>query len=164
VDLALLHHATIISVAYGPPVTEDAAARRCLLARRAIEEIWTGANPSAIVELYDDAFVGRSNLAENVVRGPEEVRRATHEFVTAIANLRFEILDQITDGDTVATRWTGHGDGLEQLLEMAEVGDGPVQSGGITIHRFDGDRIVESWTYWDATSAPAPPRTLRLLG
>jgi predicted ester cyclase len=152
----------IISVAYGALVTEDAAARRCLMARRAIEEIWTGADPSAIDELYDQSFVGRSNLASNVVRGPADVHRYTQEFVTAIANLRFDILDQITDGDTVVTRWTGHGDGLEQLLGELEVGDGPVQAGGITMHRFDGDRIVESWTYWDATSEP-PARPLRLL-
>jgi predicted ester cyclase len=144
-------------------VTEDAAARRCLIARRAIEEIWTGSNPAAIDELYDEAFVGRANLASNVVSGPEEVRGATQEFVAAIANLRFDIVSQITDGDTVVTQWTGHGDGLEELLEMAELGDGPVQSGGMTMHRFEGDRIVESWTYWDAMGAPPSERALRLL-
>jgi predicted ester cyclase len=142
---------------------EDIAARRCLIARRAIEEIWTGANPAAIEELYDEGFVGRSNLASNVVRGPAEVRLATEQFVKAIDNLRFEIVDQITDGETVVTQWTGHGEGLEKLIEMFEVGDGPVRSGGITIHRFEGERIIESWTYWDATSAPPRERVLRLL-
>jgi predicted ester cyclase len=154
----------IISVAYGEPVTEDAAARRLLLARRSIEAIWTGADPSAIDEIYDGAFVGRSNLSSVVVRGPEEVRRYTQQFAKAIGNLRFEILDQISDGETVVTRWIGDGDGLGPLLEeLIDGDDGPIQTGGITIQRFENERIVESWTYWDARGAPPSERTLRLL-
>jgi predicted ester cyclase len=154
----------IISVAYGGMVIEDAAAGRRLSARRAIEAIWTGAESSAIDELYDPAFVGRSNLSSVVVQGPEEVRRYTQQFATAIGNLRFEILDQISEGETVVTRWTGDGDGLGPLLEELVDGDGSaVRAGGITMHRFDRGRIVESWTYWDATGAPPSDRALRVL-
>jgi predicted ester cyclase len=154
----------IISVAYGETVTEDVAAGRRLMARRAIEAIWAGTDPEAIDDLYDDAFVGRSNLSGVVVSGPDEVRRYTQQFATAIGNLSFEILDQIGEGDTVATRWIADGDGLGPLLEeLVDGGGGPVRAGGITIHRFDGERIVESWTYWDATGAPPADRVLRLL-
>lgn len=134
------------------------------MARRAIEAIWAGADSSEIDDLYDRAFVGRSNLSSVVVRGPGEVRRYTQQFATAIGNLRFEILDQFSDGDTVVTRWTGDGDGLGSLLEgLVDGDDGPVRAGGITIHRFERGRIVESWTYWDATGAPPSERALRLL-
>jgi ketosteroid isomerase-like protein len=154
----------IISVAYGEAVIEDVAAGRRLMARRAIEAIWTGSDPAAVDDLYDREFVGRSNLSGVLVRGPEEVRRYTQQFATAIGNLQFEILDQISDGETVVTRWAGGGDGLGPLLEeLIDASGGPIRAGGITMHRFDGGRIVESWTYWDATGAPPSERALRLL-
>jgi ketosteroid isomerase-like protein len=154
----------IISVAYRAMVTEDAAAGRRLSARRAIEAIWTGADPAATADLYDDAFVGRSNLSDVVVEGPAEVRRYTQQFAAAIGDLRFEILEQISEGDTVVTRWIADGDGLAPLLEdLVDSDGGPIRAGGITMHRFKGERIVESWTYWDATGAPPSKRALRLL-
>lgn len=127
-------------------------------ARRAIEEIWTGANPAAIDELYAPDFVGRSNLSTMVVHGRDEVRRYTQDFSDAIGNLRFEILDQVCDGDTVATRWTGDGERLALVLTQLGLDTGPVRIGGITTQRFEGDLIAESWTYWDASSAPPPLR------
>jgi predicted ester cyclase len=89
------------------------------------------------------------------------VHRTTHAFVTATGGLRFDILEQVSDGDTVVTRWTGYGERLGQLLEELVDGDGPVRAGGITIHRFKDGRIVDSWTYWDA--AGTPPPDLRLV-
>jgi predicted ester cyclase len=154
----------IISVAYGEAVTEDVAAGRRLMARRAIEAIWAGSDPADIDDLYDPEFVGRSNLSSVVVRGPEEVRRYTQQFSTAIGNLRFEILDQISEGDTVVTRWAGDGDEVAPLVEeLVDTGSGPIRAGGITMHRFERERIVESWTYWDAMGAPPSERALRLL-
>jgi predicted ester cyclase len=143
-------------------VTEDAAARRRLMARDAIEAIWTGAESPAIADLYDAAFVGHSNLSDVVVSGPGEVRRYTQQFAAAIGDLRFEILDQVGEGDTIVTRWIADGDGLAPLLEELVGGDGgPVRAGGITMHRFERERIVESWTYWDASGKPPPD--LRLV-
>ena len=135
-------------------------AGRRVAARRAIEEIWTGANPAAIDEVYADGFIGRSNLSSTVVNGREDVRKYTLEFAEAIGNLRFEVLDQVCDGDTVATRWTGMGDRLALVLSELGLDTGPLRTAGITIHRFAGPQIVESWTYWDAHSLP---RGLRLV-
>jgi predicted ester cyclase len=139
-------------------VTEDAVAGRRKAARRAIEEIWTGANPGAIEELYAPHFVGRSNLSGIVVHGRDEVRRYTQDFSDAIGNLRFEILDQVSDGDRVSTRWTGDGERLAVVLAQLGLDTGPVRIGGITTQRFEGELIAESWTYWDASSTPPPLR------
>jgi predicted SnoaL-like aldol condensation-catalyzing enzyme len=49
----------------------------------------------------------------------------------------FTIEDLIAEGDRVVVRWTVRG---RNDLTIT----------GITIHRFDGQKIVETWGSWDA--------------
>jgi len=67
--------------------------------------------------------------------------------------------DQIAEGDKVATRWTG---------TMTHHGK-TVTLTGITIDRFEGDKIVEAWRSRDMlsllrqTGRIEPPRVYRRL-
>jgi SnoaL-like polyketide cyclase len=64
-------------------------------------------------------------------------------------NSSFTIIeDQIAEGDTVVTRWTGTGTHQGDLLGMAPTGK-PAKVMGIWIHRLAGGKIVESWNVWD---------------
>jgi predicted ester cyclase len=56
-------------------------------------------------------------------------------------DVRFEIMDSLTDGDRVATRWriTGvHGETGRR-----------VTVDGMSIDLVAADRIIENWTVWD---------------
>ena len=57
--------------------------------------------------------------------------------------VQFDIRDQLIDGDKIATRWQA------RRVENT-TGDGVM---GISITRFDRDRIAESWDTWDMLSA-----------
>jgi predicted ester cyclase len=54
-------------------------------------------------------------------------------------DLRVVVVDQVAQGDRVASRWEAHGTYRGQ----------PVTLGGITISRLDGGRIVEDWSVTD---------------
>ena len=55
----------------------------------------------------------------------------------------------IDAGDTVVYRWSANGTFENEFMGLQpthEKGD-PVK--GITIDRYDGDKLVESWSQWD---------------
>ena len=56
--------------------------------------------------------------------------------------------DQFTDGDKVVTRWTARGTHRGEFLGIAPTGRQGTLS-GITISRYEGGKIVESWFEWD---------------
>jgi ketosteroid isomerase-like protein len=69
------------------------------------------------------------------------------------ANLRFEIEEQITEHDRVASRFALHGNYHGR----------PVVLRGITISRFEDGKIVEDWGYTDSVSLLRQLGMLRTL-
>lgn len=55
------------------------------------------------------------------------------------SDLRIDVVDQVSDGDRVVSRWTLQG----------THGDRRVTLEGITISRFENGQIVEDWTVCD---------------
>jgi predicted ester cyclase len=67
------------------------------------------------------------------------VRRSTELYRLLFADLAFEVVDQVAEGDRVASRWvlTGSNRGRR------------VQLWGITISRLRDGRIAEDWSTFD---------------
>jgi predicted ester cyclase len=59
-----------------------------------------------------------------------------------LADLRIHVVDQVTEGDRVVSRWTAEGSNRGRQIQLQ----------GITISRFDDGRIMEDWTVSDNLS------------
>jgi predicted ester cyclase len=68
---------------------------------------------------------------------------------SAFRDLALSIGDQFEDGDVVISCWTARGTQTGALPGLPATGRRAV-IGGVQIDRFEGDKIVEGWRYWDA--------------
>jgi predicted ester cyclase len=87
---------------------------------------------------YAEEFVDHIGRLE--YRGLDGVERSTSSYRALINDLAFEVLDQVAEGDRVATRFavTGANRGRRLRLE------------GITLSHLRDGRIVEDWSAFDS--------------
>src|SRR4051794_23474123 len=77
------------------------------LARDALEQVCSGERLADVGEYYSRDFVDHVNASE--YRGLEGARRSVGLYQQLFDDLRFEVLQQVTEGDSVASRWALHG-------------------------------------------------------
>jgi steroid delta-isomerase-like uncharacterized protein len=80
--------------------------------------------------------------------GPEGFKELIQMYRAAFSDLRFDIEQQISDGDLVVTRWKSSGTHDGELAGMPATGRRTALT-GITIDRIADGMIAESWTQWD---------------
>jgi predicted ester cyclase len=131
------------------------------IARKALEQVCAHGDMELAKETYAPAFVDHVNAM--VLHGHEGIRRSTGLYRALFDDLEIRVVDQVSEGDRVASRWvmTGVNRGRRGRLT------------GITISRLDGGRIVEDWTTLDGLellrqlgfvrALLAAPRLLRAL-
>jgi predicted ester cyclase len=71
------------------------------LARRALEEIYAKGNVELAEELIHRDFVDHDPAHPDQPTGPESVRRTVENLQSAFGGLRFEVEDEIAEGDRV---------------------------------------------------------------
>jgi predicted ester cyclase len=72
-------------------------------------------------------------------RGLEGVRRSTGLYRRLFDDLAFDVVDQVAEGDRVASRWVLTGSNRGRSVRLS----------GITISRLREGRIVEDWSAFD---------------
>lgn len=82
------------------------------------------------------------------VRGPEVVRQFVQVFRSAFPDLRITVIDQLGDGDRVATRWRMEGTQTNRLMGI-EASHRSISVEGVRIDRIANGRIAETWNHWD---------------
>ena len=115
--------------------------------RRLIEEAFNKGNVSAIDEVVSDDFVGHDALTGDQDR--EASKQSIAAYRDAFPDIHIAIDDIFDADDKVVLRWSGQGTFENEMMGLQpthQTGD-PVR--GITIDRYDGGKMVESWTYWD---------------
>ncbi len=123
--------------------TEDNKA----LVRRLFEEVWNQGKMARIAEFYSPAHVEHS--PSGPVHGQEGYKQYVMMYRTAFPDAHYTVEDQIADQDKVVTRWTARGTHQGPLMGIPPTGkQGTVT--GIGIARFEGGKIVEAWTEFDA--------------
>ena len=115
----------------GPQMTRNA--------RLAIEQVCSG-GVSEVSRFYGPDFVDHVNDME--FRGHSGILQSVGMYLAVFDDLRFEVEDQVTGSDRVASRWCLHGTHKGR----------PVTLRGITVSRFDDGRIVEDWAFSDTAS------------
>jgi len=116
------------------------------VAKRFIEEVFNNGNYDVI-----DDLVGRDFVAH--LGGMQYGRDAFTEMIQSYRNgfpdYQCVIVDQIAEGDQVATRWTFSGTQNGQLMGMPPSGK-RVTVTGVAIDRIAEGKLVESWLEMDA--------------
>jgi predicted ester cyclase len=106
-------------------------------ARTALEEVCARGDLERARELYAADFLDHVNALE--FRGQDGIARSVAMYRALFPDLRIEVLDQVSEGDRVVSRW---------MLEGTHRGR-RVTLPGITISRFENGRIAEDWTASD---------------
>ncbi len=129
------------------------------VARRFLDALWNERKFDVVEELLAHDYDGHSST---VIRGPDGAIAFIPVARRAFPNYRFEILDQIAEGDKVATRWRIVGT-HEGPFQGTPPSGKRVTLTGITIFRLADGRLVEGWTNEDTFgllqqigAAPAP--------
>jgi predicted ester cyclase len=114
-----------------------AAAENREVARTALEQVCARGDMNLAPRCYAEDFVDHVGRME--YHGLDGVRRSTDLYRLLFDDLAFEVVDQVAEGDRVASRW---------VLTGANRGR-PVRLWGITISRLREGRIVEDWSAFD---------------
>ena len=129
------------------------------LVRRFLEALWNRNDFAAAGRLLARDYDGHNST---VIRGPEGAIAFIPRLRAAFPDFHFTILDQVAEGDRVATRWQLAGTHRGPFQGAPATGR-RVEMAGITIFRIAGGKLVEGWTSEDLLgllrqieAAPAP--------
>jgi ubiquinone/menaquinone biosynthesis C-methylase UbiE/predicted ester cyclase len=106
-------------------------------ARRALEEVCSGQDLDGISSVYHPDFVDHVNRV--TYRGHDGARRSVALYLELFPDLRFDVDEQVSEGDRVASRWTLRGTHRGRKVELR----------GIVISRFEDGQIIEDWAASD---------------
>ena len=81
-------------------------------------------------------------------KGREGATNFLQTLIQAFPNLLIHIEDIFASGDRVTARYGFSGTHEGELFGIAPTGVS-VDFNGITIYRFEGDKIAEAWQLWD---------------
>ena len=115
--------------------------------RRLIDEVFGKGNADVLDELCDAGFRSHDPLV-----GDADLRQEKENcrmYKTAFPDLTPTILGSFAEGDTVVTHWRMTGTHQKPLLGIPATGK-RCTCEGMSIDRFRGGKIVESWVQWDA--------------
>lgn len=118
-------------------MSEIATESQTETARRALEDVCSGRHLEQIADVYHPDFVDHVNALE--YRGHDGARRSVALYLALFPDLRFEVEEQVTEGERVASRWVLHGTHRGRQVRLR----------GIVISRFEDGRIIEDWAASD---------------
>ncbi len=118
-------------------------------ARRVIEEGFNQGRLEVIDELVGRDFVGHDPVDPEDTHGVDGIKARIETYRAAFPDLRISLEEIVAEDDIVATRWIARGTHEGELMGMAATGR-TTESHGMTIDRFEGGKLVESWDNWNA--------------
>jgi predicted ester cyclase len=107
------------------------------IARTALEDVCSRGDLALARRCYAEDFADHVGPLE--FHGIEGVRRSTAFYRALLDDLRFEVFDQVAEGDRVASRYVITGTNRGRRIRLS----------GITISRLENERIVEDWSAFD---------------
>jgi ketosteroid isomerase-like protein len=117
------------------------------IVKRVFEEPWTG-NFESIDEFVAPEYVGYDPAEPEPIKGPAGAKANVEKYLAGFSNARITVDEQIAEGDTVATRWTGRGTHDGEIAGIAPTGK-DVTVKGLTITKLENGKIVEEHVVWD---------------
>jgi predicted ester cyclase len=111
--------------------------RNAIHARLALEDVCSGAQLDRVADYYHPDFVDHVN--GKTYHGHQGVRESVHIYQRILTDLRFEVVQQITEGGNVASRFIVHGTNRGRRIRLT----------GIVVSRLHEGRIVEDFAVTD---------------
>lgn len=121
------------------------------LARTALEQVCSRRDFSLAAECYADDFADHVNGLD--FYGLDGVRHSTELYKALFDDLEIQVVDQLSEGDHVASRWLMRGSNRGRRVKL----------NGITVSRLRDGRIVEDWTATDGIELLRALGLVRLL-
>ena len=126
--------------------------RQKAIARRWFEEVINRRNLDAIADIYTPDYIhhgpGRSDM-----HGREAVRALAAQILAASEDRHAEVVQQVGEGDLVATRFISRGHHTGVFMGLQPTGRIWITEGNI-ISRIDNGRIAEDWEFARHTGLP----------
>jgi steroid delta-isomerase-like uncharacterized protein len=119
------------------------------IARFLTEEVFNKGNLDVVEKIIDPEFVHHDPNSRDIGKGPEAYKQLLQRYRKAFPDLHISIEQQIMEGDLVVDRWKGEGTHQGELMGMAPTGK-KVSICGISIHRINNGKIVETWNNYDS--------------
>jgi predicted ester cyclase len=107
------------------------------VARTALDQVCSRGDMALAAACYSESFADHVGSLE--YHGLDGVRRSTSFYRALFDDLAFEVVDQVAEGDRVASRWVLSGSNRGRRVRL----------GGITISRLSDGLIVEDWSSFD---------------
>jgi predicted ester cyclase len=124
--------------------TATASEHNKRLVRRALEEIYGDGNLGLADELVHREFVDHEPAHPEQPTGPESVKQTVRHLHDAFGGLRFEVQDEIAEGDKVVQLVIMSGRHTGSLMGREPTGK-EFAVRHTYIWRIAGDKIVEHW-------------------
>ena len=123
---------------------------RKALVRSGWEGVVNDKNLDTLEEVYAPDFVWHEPDQE--IRGYEQGKQFASTFFEAFPDLSITVDDVLAEGDQVVIRYTFRGTHQGETEDFGPPTGRQIVLEGITIHRFEGDKIVETWERYDNLS------------
>jgi steroid delta-isomerase-like uncharacterized protein len=111
------------------------------------EEVWNRHQVDAIDKYYATDYV-HHDVSRPDVTTLAGYKAWSSALQAGIPDIRVAVDDLIADGDMAVKRWTATGVQSAELAGIPPTGK-PVSFSGVSIYRFRGGRIAESWYVYD---------------
>ena len=108
------------------------------VAQKALEQVCARGDLEVAHECYAPDFVDHVNAID--LHGHEGIRKSTDLYRALFDDLQIRVVDQVSEGDRVVSRWVMTGSNRGRPAELT----------GITISRMQDGHIVEDWTALDS--------------
>jgi steroid delta-isomerase-like uncharacterized protein len=120
------------------------------LVRRYYDELWSEGNVALARDLFTDDYENCDPATPGgVIKGRDAFASLVGTYREAFPDLRFRIVEQHVDGDTVISRWLSTGTHRGAMMGIPATGRSGKDVEGITISTFKGDRIARDRVVWD---------------
>jgi len=133
------------------------------IVHRFVEEVMNGRNLGAAKDLISPDHVNHDPTAPEVPPGPEGIKQLIGMYRSAFPDIRFETGEMISDGATVAHRWTFTGTHEGEMMGIEPTGK-RVEVSGVEMNHVEDGRISASWTVSDAMGLMRQLGALQLIG
>jgi len=119
------------------------------LSRRLFEEVWNQQKLNVIDEIISADFVNHDPNSPSMPKGREGYQQLVRHYLTAFPDAKFTLHDHVSDGQTVASRWTVNSTHTGNLGSIPPTGRRMTVT-GISMARVVDGKFVEGWANWDA--------------
>ena len=116
--------------------------------RRIYAEGFNGGDESIYEELYRPDFRHHSKTIHDISAGAEGERQSMLRFRRAIPDVRFELLEELGEGDRVMVRLRITGTLAEVFGTLTDVGS-PVDIHAVALFRIEDGLAAEEWFFVD---------------